>query len=139
MSDWLTSQRMVLREVAQEFIIRQALATRLKSEPEQKYLISIVGERAYFSDFVKAAVVSYIYHYRGVHTVDITSGEGTAPEELRGLAKKQWDELYEEVNTLLSDSFQKERELLRKQIEIQLRAAEIRVKGESKSKLQKLI
>ncbi|MEM3561719.1 MAG: hypothetical protein QXR19_00620 [Candidatus Jordarchaeaceae archaeon] len=139
MSDWLTSQRMVLREVAQEFIIRQALATRLKSEPEQKYLISIVGERAYFSDFVKAAVVSYIYHYRGVHTVDITSGEGTAPEELRGLAKKQWDELYGEVNTLLSDSFQKERELLRKQIEIQLRAAEIRIKGESKSKLQKLI
>ncbi|MGQ9720829.1 MAG: hypothetical protein ACUVXA_05845 [Candidatus Jordarchaeum sp.] len=139
MSDWLASQRMVLREVAQEFIIRQALAIRLKSEPEQKHLISIVGERANFSDFVKAAAVSYIYHYRGVHTINLASGEGAAPEEQGGIAKKQWDELYEEVDTLLTDSFQKERELLRQQIEIQFEAAEMRLKGKSKDKIQKLI
>lgn len=139
MSDWLASQRMVLREVAQEFIIRQALAIRLKSEPEQKHLISIVGERANFSDFVKAAAVSYIYHYRGVHTINLASGERAAPEEQGGIAKKQWDELYEEVDTLLTDSFQKERELLRQQIEIQFEAAEMRLKGKSKDKIQKLI
>ncbi|MFB0560951.1 MAG: hypothetical protein ACETWM_07040 [Candidatus Lokiarchaeia archaeon] len=139
MPDWLTSQRMVLREVAQEFIIRQALAMRLKSEPEQKHLISIVGERANFSDFVKAAAVSYIYHYRGIHTINLASGEGAAPEEQGGIAKKQWDELYNEVDVLLTDSFQKERELLRQQIEIQLETATMRLKGKSKDKTQKLI
>ncbi|WXG40015.1 MAG: hypothetical protein WED07_04210 [Candidatus Freyarchaeum deiterrae] len=139
MSDWLTSQRMLLREVAQELVVRQVLATRLKSEPEQKYLISIVGERAIFSDFVKAAVVSYIYHYRGIHTIDLASGESIPPEEQAGLAKRQLDQLYYEVDLLLADSFQKERELLRRQIEIQSEAAKIRLKGESKSKLQKLI
>jgi hypothetical protein len=139
MSDWLTSQRMLLREVALEFIVRQALAMRLKSEPEKKYLISIVGERANFSDFVKAVAVSYIYHYRGIHTIDLALGEGTAPEDQAGLAKKQLDQLYNEVGILLADSFQKERELLRKQIEIQSEAARIRLKGESKSKIQKLI
>nr|MDO8083066.1 hypothetical protein [Candidatus Freyarchaeota archaeon] len=139
MSDWLTSQRMVLREVAQEFIVRQALAIRLKSEPEQKHLTSIVGERANFSNFVKAAAVSYIYHYRGIHTIDLASGEGAAPEEQAGVAKKQLDQLYNEVDILLADSFQKEQELLRRQIEIQSEAAKIRLKGESKNKLQKLI
>ncbi len=139
MSDWLTSQRMVLREVAYEFIIRQALALRLKSEPEQKHLISIVGERANFSDFVKAAAVSYIYHYRGVHTIDIASGMVVAPEEQGAIAKKQWNELYNEVDALLADSFQKERELLRQQIEIQLEAAEMGLKDKSKDKTQKLV
>lgn len=139
MSDWLTSQRMVLREVAQEFIVRQALAIRLKSEPEQVRLAWIVGERANFSNFVKAAAVSYIYHYRGIHTIDLASGGGIAPEEQSEVAKKQLDQLYDEVNILLADSFQKERELLRLQIEIQSEAAKIKLKGESKIKLQKLI
>ena len=141
MSDWLTSQRMVLREVAQEFVVRQTLAMRLKSEPEQKHLISIVGERAKFSDFVKAAAVSYIYHYRGIHTLDtnLTLGEGVASNEEVAFVKKQLNQLYSEVDILLADSFQKEREILGRQIEIQSEAAKVRLKGESKNKIQKLI
>ncbi|MEM3585965.1 MAG: hypothetical protein QXO71_01470, partial [Candidatus Jordarchaeaceae archaeon] len=139
MSDWLTSQRMVLREVAQDFIVRQALASRLKSEPEQVRLIWILGERSNFSNFIKAAAVSYIYHYRGVRTIDLVSGEGVAPEEQSEVAKKQLEQLYDEVNILLADSLQKERELLKLQIEIQSEAAKLRLRGESKNKLQKLI
>lgn len=139
MSDWLTSQRMILREVAQEFIVRQALALRLKSEPEQIRLTWIVGPRANFSNFAKAAAVSYIYHYRGIHTINLISDKGATPEEQSEVAKKQLDQLYDEVNLLLADSFQKERELLQLQIEIQSEAAKIRLRGESKSKIQKLI
>ncbi|MHA1578283.1 MAG: hypothetical protein ACTSUQ_01480 [Candidatus Freyarchaeota archaeon] len=139
MSDWLTSQRMVLREVAQEFIVRHAVAMRLKSEPDQNHLISIVGERANFSVFVKAAAVSFIYHYRGVHTIDLAARERAAPEEQKGVAKKQWGQLFNEVDVLLADSLQRERKLLKQQIEIQQEAANIKLKGEPKNKLQKQI
>ncbi len=113
-----------MSEAGKEILLREALASHMRSTRDRKLVMDAFGEKQSLEDIISYFGAFYLYNYQGVKLHQIDVSQDLSIEQMEELDKKERSQLEVEVRQLLSDKLREEIDVLRLVSEFNLELVE---------------
>ncbi len=101
-SSWILKTRQ-MSEAGKEILIREALATHLRSVRDRQFLASILGDPRPLEDILSFFASFYLYHYQGVRLLSTGDVETLDADKKDVVSQEERRQLELEIRQLLGD------------------------------------
>ncbi|MFX1574441.1 MAG: hypothetical protein ACFFB0_17005 [Promethearchaeota archaeon] len=96
------------------------IISHFKRDADKTKILELIPQDKSFKDLLIATATIHIYHNLGIRVQDITEGENFTFESSKKLELSEKEAIFEEVKTLLKNSFSLEINLLNKLIDLEI-------------------
>ncbi|MHA1638136.1 MAG: hypothetical protein ACTSUB_09000, partial [Candidatus Thorarchaeota archaeon] len=111
-SNWILKTRQ-MGEAGKEILLRQALATHMRSSRDRKLVMSNFEDKQPLEDIISYFGAFYLYNYQGVKLLQLDATKDMTIEEMEVLTKSERSQLEIEIRQLLGDKLREEIDVLR--------------------------